>query len=336
MKRWFSFILLAAALSYLAAPSINAAGELPASNMVRRDAGSWAAVCSAMPGERVDCRAVFYVRGDRGYIARGQFSDGVDLQRVTALRQNGEDINASYYTTIERLDAGKKHFEIHFAPGWSDAKEVCLEIEYAVSLNEQAGTGEQDNRCAVELAAADGSALSGEEAYLHTYAFACYRAMAIPDTIKQSNPLTGACFSLYRDKERTRRVAFAAGRGGVYTACTGENCDHSRHTFLLKTPENGTLRLRGLGAGIYYLQETRAPKGCGVSADSLEIVLSENGTVTAGGVDVPEGMIKLIEPLKAEPKKEEESDPLAFYEKGCKVLSTVMAALLMARKQLFR
>ena len=95
-------------------------------------------------------------------------------------------------------------------------------------------------------------------------------------------------------------------------------------------------RLRGLGAGIYYLQETRAPKGCGISADSLEIVLSENGTVTAGGVDVPEAMIKLIEPLKAEPKKEEESDPLAFYEKGCKVLSTVMAALLIARKQLFR
>ena len=163
-----------------------------------------------------------------------------------------------------------------------------------------------------------------------------YRAVSIPEAVKQTNPLSGACFSLYRGRDREERMVFAAGRGGEYTACAGEDCRHSRHTCLLKTPENGTLRLRGLGAGTYYLQETRPPQGCAVSADMLEITVGENGEITVGGTLAADGVIRLVEQTGSEGKKETESDPLAFYEKGCRVLSAVLAALLMARRQLFR
>ena len=317
MKRWCICWLLAAALLRTAAPDVRAA------------------VLSAMPGERVECRAVFQVRGGGEYVARSRLSDGVELRDVAALRCDGERINASFYTTVERREAGEKQFEIHFAAGWAEAKEVDLEINYSVSLNDRAGTGELANRCAVELLTADGRPLCEEELFVSTGAFSLYRAVELPDSARRSNPLYGAGFSLYRDRERTRRMTFAESRSGEYTACAGDGCRHTRHTCLLKTPPNGTIRLQGLPAGTYYLQETRPPQGYGVTADALEIRIGEDGSVTSGGTRMPEGMIPLVERPRTEPKTERKKDPLAFYETGCKVLSTVLAALLMARRRLF-
>ena len=323
MKRLVCLFLAAAAVFAAALP-------------VRAASAEAEKIRSATPGERVDCRAVFRISGERGYVVRGRFSDGVDLQSVTALSQGGEPVNASFYTILERTEHNSRLFEIHLAPGWAERTETSLEIEYTVSLNDRAGLGERDNRCHIELTDADGTPVTDRETYVRTGAFACYRALAIPDSTKQANPVSGACFSLYRDREGTQRVAFAAGRGGVYTACTGENCRHTRHTCLIKTPENGTLQLRGLGAGTYYLQETRPPQGCTVTADRLEVVLGEDGSVTAGGVDMPEGVVRLIEQKKTETAKAAEDDPLAFYERGCRILSAALGALLMAHRRLFR
>ena len=336
MKRGLLPCLLAAGLLLCGTIPARAAERPACANRVCRNGGAWAEVCSATSGERIEGRAVFSARGDRGCVVRGSFSEGVELRSVTGLRQNGEPVNASYYTALERGDGADRRFEIHFAPGWASGGETELEIDYAVALNELAGTGERDNRCAVELSAPDGTPLASEEAFLRTFGFSFCRSVSIPDAVRPSNPVSGACFGLYLDPACTRRVTFAAGKNGVYTACTGEGCRHTRHTCLLKTPGSGTVRLCGLGAGTYYLQETRPPQGCAVTASALELVISEDGTIFAAGAIVPEGLLRLVERRAAERSQEAESDPLTFYEKGCRILSALLGALLMARRRLFR
>ena len=320
MKRSFLLLLTAAALLTLGAPAVHAAGPDE----------------SVMPGESVDCRAVFAAFGESGYVIRSFFSEGVELESVTALRCDGEAVNASYYTTLARSAAGRRSFEIHLAPDWNFAGRRRLEVEYTVRLNEKAAVNGSENRCAVLLVASDGTPVSEAETFLRTGSFSCYRAVAIPEAGRQANPLSGACFCLYRDREHTVRVAFSAQSGGVYTACAAESCTHTRHIYLLKTPENGTLCLRGLGEGTYYLREQRPPQGYAVTADSLEIVLDGEGRVTAGGVETPDGVVRLIEQGRAAPKTVRERDPLSFYEKGCRVLSAVLGTLVMARRRLFR
>ena len=54
------------------------------------------------------------------------------------------------------------------------------------------------------------------------------------------------------------------------------------------------------------------------------------------GAIVPEGLLRLVERRAAERSQEAESDPLTFYEKGCRILSALLGALLMARRRLFR
>ncbi len=332
MKRLVALLAAAVLTAFLSVGALAVSAD--AENSVRGAGGEWLPVCGAMPGGELRCRAVFAVRGDKSYTARGVFSPGVDCLSVTALRQDGQDINGSYYTVLTRREGGTETFEIHFAAGFA-GEDAQLEIEYTVRLNDRAGTGAGENRCAVELIAADGAVLRGEEAAIDTGGFACFRAVAIPDSARQSNPLSGACLSLYRDRELTERIAFTKQDGAVYVACEAENCPHTRHVCLLKTPENGVVTLRGLPAGTYYLHEVRSPQGYAAAADRVEIVLGADGSVTADGAALPDGTVRIIgQSARETVKKEKESDPLAFYTKGCRVLSSVMAALLLDRRRL--
>lgn len=335
MKRVFVIVLLLAALTSVSPPALAAHGPPAAENQVLDRAGEWAAQTDAMPGEEIACRAVFTVPGRAGYTARGVFSPGVECVLLTALRQNGQDVNASYYTAVTRHTPEGDAFEIHFAEGFSAAETVQLEIGYTVRLNASAAWGDGENSCAVTLLSAGGEELFGQAAQILTRGVYCYRGVAIPDAAKKSNPLSGACLSLYYDAEQTQRVAFVQTGAAVYMACTGTNCGHSRHDYLLKTPENGVVTIAGLREGTYYLCETMPPRGYSAAADNLALTVDADGRLAVDGTPVPDGMIQIVEQTVGETAAVEERDPLTFYENGCKVLSAVMAVLVLERKRLF-
>ena len=313
----------------LPAESARAAGWGTGENAVEGTDGNWCGVRSAMPGESVQCRAVFRVEGGREYVARSDFSEGVTLDTVGAPRQNGVPVNGSAYTVLTgREQTGG--FEIHFSALFASPGPVTLEILYAVRLGDNA---REENACAVRLEQ-DGGTCSGGSVIIKTFGFFVYRGVGIPESNKQSNPLPGACYSLYADSELTQRIAFVQGKDGGYLACAG-TCSHTRHAYLMRTGENGSVRIRGLPAGTYYLTESRTPEGHKTMAECTEIVLSEQGEITAGGVPCPEGRITLVEKLSDRSTGRSDADPLAFYIHGSRILSALLAVMVLLRKRLF-
>ena len=288
-----------------------------------------------MPGEEIACLAVFSARGGEGYIARGRLSPGLEFVEVTSIRQNGEPINASYCTVVTRWIDSENGFEIHFSPLFSQSEEeLRLEIEYGVRLTTDAAL-EEDAAASMELWDTQGGAITGEAAVIRCFDFSVYRGVSIPDKEKQSNPLPGVCFSLYRDSKGKNRVAFTEDPGRGYSACTASGCGHERHAYLLSSPENGLIQLQGLSEGTYYLREERTPQGYESTADMLEIVVSADGEISAGGVLLPDRMISLLEQSASLSVVPAANGLMTFYEIGCKVLATALAVLLALRRYLF-
>ena len=309
-----------------------AAGWGAGENSVMCPDGTWSSSRSAMPGETVTCRAVFRVEGGSEYIARSVFSEGTVLDAVLPPRQNGAAVNGSAYTVLTGKAVAGGGFEIHFSSSFSSTGPVTLEILYTVRLGDAAGPV---NGCAVVLEGKN-QHFNGREAVLRAYGFTVFRGIGIADSEKQINPLPGACYSLYRDAEMTDRIAFVPQKDGGYLACSGQECPHAHHAYLVRTGENGTAVLEGLPEGTYYLLECRTPEGYRSMADGLEVVVSAGGEITAGGVPRTEGKVELVERLTDKTKgSAAERDPLAFYIYGNRVLSVLLSVMVLFRKKLF-
>ena len=291
----------------------------------------WAADRDATPGEKLRCRALLTLKGGREYVIRSAFSPGVEFVELTALRCGGRAVNASAYTLLTGRFIPAGSFELRLSSRFCAEETADMEIEYAVSLTEAAG---ERSTCA--LTVGGGAEVETAPAEIHSHGFLLYRGVRIPEGGKQSNPLPGTCYCLYRDRELTDRAAFVAGSDGTYTVCAASCCGHKRHAYLLRTGENGTLRICGLEQGTYYLLESRTPEGHASMARGTELAVSSDGEIFAGGVPLTGGRLSLVESPAGALPSGEEKDPLAFYVLGSRVLSALLAAMLAAHRYLFR
>ena len=292
---------------------------------------TWNAERNAMPGEVVRCRAELTLEGGREYAVHSAFSPGVEFAELTALRCGGKAVNASSYTLLTGHFIPNGEFELRLSSRFADPGPVSLEVEYSVALTETAG---ECSTCG--LTVSGGTDSETADALIYSRGFRLYRGVSIPESEKQSNPLPGTCFCLYRDRGLLKRIAFTAGENGVYTACAMEHCGHRRHAYLLRTGENGTLYIRGLPEGTCYLLESRTPEGHVSMAQGMEINISAVGEITAGGAVLADSTLNLVEKPAGYTEPAEEKDPLLFYIYGSRVLSTLLAAMLAAHRYLFR
>jgi len=333
MKRFLAaFCVFIWLLPWVSVPC-RAAAPAEIENAVLDASGAWVPYTSAIPGEIVACRSSVTLLGGQEYVLRGMLSAGLTFDSVIAVEQNGKAVNASYFTLLTRRLSSQAAFEVHLSASFADPVSTVVTVLYTVKLNDAAVTGEEGNAFGMEVVDAGGEERRGEDARLRTYAASVYRAVTIPDSEKQSNPLRAVCFSLFYDSALKNRVAFRDAGGGSYLACVADDCQHTRHDYLLNTPENGLVRLQGLSEGVYYLQETRTPSGYKTMANALEIVVGEDGSVAASGAPCAEGVLSLVEQRVTDsPKSKETSDMVSFYEKGCRVMAAAVAVLVLVKR----
>ena len=316
----------------LGAPDCPAAsGPYRALNQVA-DHSAWTGETCAMPGETVECRTVFSLTGGREYVILTRFSPGVRFRALRSLRADGEAVNAAFFTLLTHGGAA----EIRLSSRFSSSPKADLEIMYEVSLGDKTVCLPEKNLCGLVLYGKDGDEMTGEDAAIDSCALSIFRGVAVAENGRQSNPLPGACFTLYRDSALSDRMPFLDKGECEYLACTGGDCAHPRHAYLLRTRLDGLLRLEGLKPGTYYLQESRTPEGYAPMARGTELVISPEGEITAGGVTVTGGILILSEPSSVSPAERETKDPLAFYTIGCRIFAWALALMLLERRRLFR
>lgn len=97
---------------------------------------------------------------------------------------------------------------------------------------------------------------------------------------EESNPLSGAKFTLSTDQEGTAKIQFVKTSDGTYLKTASGVTE-------IEVDSSGKLTLSGLDVGTYYLTETKAPGGYVKLATPKTIVITDNKTGADGTQDSP-------------------------------------------------
>ena len=171
------------------------------------------------------------------------------------------------------------------------------------------------------------TAASGSAA-VFAYGFSVFRGVRFADARVADHPLPSACFRLYYDAAAREPVAFREN-GGAYLACA-LGCGHTRHTYILRTAEDGYVRMAGLPAGTYYLQESRPPSGYGCAADMLRVTLTEDGALETDASEASGSTVLLLETAQ---ESLPENKTLTFYRRGCGVMAMLFTTVLCGKRR---
>ena len=333
MKRSWMLPVLLMYVCFLSVPVRAAGAENETANLLLSAAGERTERLDAMPGETLRCVSVFTAEGGKPCVAAGVLSDGLEFGTLLTLRSGGQTVNAAYYTLVTKNLPRGEAFRVVLSGLFAPAGPVRLEIEYTLRLNDRADPRAGESAFSVMLAGEDGAVLRGEPGRVCFSGFSVYRGIAIPEE-RKSNPVYGACFSLYRDPELTERMAFREVEEDVFLACTAAGCSHTRHEYLLRTRASGTVFVSGLPEGVYYLREIPRTRSAAPAAEGMEIVVTAEGEVFAGGMELRDGRLQLIDRLASETSGEEDDPVLTFYENGCKVMACLLGIMVLGKKRL--
>lgn len=295
---------------------------------VQTRAGDWAPSRSAMPGEELHFRATLTLRTGESWTVRSVFSPGVEFLALTAVRADGESVNASYYTLVTGARSKESAFALHLAARFSARESVCLTVEWTARLDDGCVTGAEGNRVFLTAVSESGQTAASGSAAVFAYGFSVFRGVRFADARVADHPLPSACFRLYYDAAAREPVAFREN-GGAYLACA-LGCGHTRHTYILRTAEDGYVRMAGLPAGTYYLQESRPPSGYGCAADMLRVTLTEDGALETDASEASGSTVLLLETAQ---ESLPEKKTLTFYRRGCGVMAMLFTTVLCGKRR---
>ena len=295
---------------------------------VQTRAGDWAASRSAMPGEELHFRASLMLRPGESWTVRSVFSTGMEFLSLTAVLAGGESVNASYYTLVTGARSPESAFALHLSARFSARESVCLTVEWTARLGDACASGVDGNAVFLMAESESGETVTSDKTEIYAYGFSVFRGVRFADVRVADHPLPSACFRLYYDVAEREPVAFRES-GEAYLACA-LNCAHTRHTYILRTAENGCVRIEGLPAGTYYLQESRPPSGYASAAEALPITITESGSVEAEGAERSGSTLLLLETAQ---EALPEDNTLAFYRRGCGVMVTLLTTVFCGKRR---
>ena len=295
---------------------------------VQTHAGDWATSRSAMPGEELHFRASLTLHTGESWTVRSAFSPGIEFLSLTAVRAGGESVNASYYTLVTGARSKESAFTLHLSAQFSARESVCLTVEWTARLGDACLTGAGGNSVSLIAESESGQTVTSGGAEVFAYGFSVFRGVRFADARVADHPLPSACFRLYYDAAAREPVAFREN-GDSYLACALD-CGHTRHTYILRTTEDGYVRIEGLPAGTYYLQESRPPSGYGCAADMLRVTLTEDGALETDAPEVSGSTLLLLETAQ---ESLPENKTLAFYRRGCGVMAVLFTTVLCGKRR---
>ena len=215
--------------------------------------------------------------GVENYILHDKMDSGLTFNNDLTVKVDDTDIPEDK-RTITYDNADKCIFEIKFDDNYLNSlfsdtkKELNITVEYTAKLNKNAVS---ENHNKAELIYGDNNKIESETK-------TCTYTIPVFKYTGTDTPLEGAVFTLSKDKDGfdLYKLVFVENKDdyAVYRLKTDEDSEASC-VDNIKTGTTGKFKITGLGSGVYYLKETKAPNGYNVLKNSKKIVISENGGI---------------------------------------------------------
>lgn len=189
--------------------------------------------------------------GAQNYVFHDKMEDGLTFGRVTKITWKGSDVSEDQYTVKTESLSDDCTFEVVFKQEFCDGLAANDEvvIEYTASLNEDAKIGVPGNVNESYLTYGDNNKTEVSKTTTYTWDMSVLKY----GNGDESNLLAGAQFKLL-NKTKDKAAKFDENKKFV------EWVDVENGT-VLTTDEDGSIKVVGLDADTYYLDEIEPPKG---------------------------------------------------------------------------
>lgn len=239
--------------------------------------------------------------GAQNYVLHDKMTEGltfnensvnVSLRKKTTNADETLDANTDYnveITNLENTDP-KCTFHINFTKGLCDGLEAddTITVTYSAVLNEKAVIGNVDkntNKTWLKYGENNDLETTHRTTDTKTFEMNVFKFYIDKNDSNTEKGLAGATFKLTKDSKDAENISFVktsneTATNDVYrVAKKGE----AGTVTTITSPDSGKFKIQGLGAGTYYLTETKQPSGYNKLSGPVTVVINDNGEIFVNG-----------------------------------------------------
>lgn len=222
-------------------------------------------------GQEIEFKATITVKyNPKNYVLHDKMDNGLTFKEVTSVKVGDDEVDKAYYTVkTTELHDEECTFEISFKDDYLKDLPTGTEIvvTYTAFLNENAVIAGDGNVNTAQLEYQNKDQFTEEDTTTtYTYEFDLVK------TDDEGNLLSDAEFNLYDQESGGTAIEFVKVTGTAYRVALSTE---SNKTDTIVIPEGGTVKISGLDAQKYYLEETKAPAGYNPLSERKEVDLSD-------------------------------------------------------------
>lgn len=234
--------------------------------------------------------------GAQNYVLHDKMTEGLTFngRGNVKVKKGGTTVDSSEYSLKEySLNTNEITddctFEIEFTKEFCDKliANDTITVTYSATLNEKAVIGNVDkntidkNANETWLKYGDSQTTQHKTTTTKTFEMNVFKFYKDKNGSNTENGLAGATFKLTKDSQEAKNISFVktsneTATDDVYRVA---KADETGAVTTITSPDSGKFKIQGLGAGTYYLTETKQPAGYNKLANAIKVVITNDGHV---------------------------------------------------------
>lgn len=227
--------------------------------------------------------------GAQNYVLHDKMTDGLTFNNKVEVKKGESPVATSDYTLKTSDFTDDCTFEIVFGQPFCDdlQKDEKITVTYSAVLNKKAEIGNVDknmNETWLKYGENNNLETTHPTTYTKTFEMNVFKFYEDKNNSNAEKGLPGATFKLTKDSKDAENISFVktsdeTATDDVYrVAKKGE----AGTVTTITSPDSGKFKIQGLGAGTYYLTETKQPAGYNKLSGPVTVVIDETGLVKVG------------------------------------------------------
>ena len=221
--------------------------------------------------------------GAQNYVLHDKMTDGLTFNNKVEVKKGESPVATSYYTLKTSDFNDDCTFEIVFGQTFCDdlQKDEKITVTYSATLNENAVIAGKGNENETWLKYGDSQNTQHKTTTTKTFEMNVFKFYKDKKNSDKETGLAGATFKLTKDSQDAVNIGFVKTSNETATddvyrvAKRGETGTVATIT----SPKSGKFTIQGLGAGTYYLTETKQPDGYNKLSGPVTVVIDKDGKV---------------------------------------------------------
>ena len=246
--------------------------------------GTYGTSNNASIGDTVNFKTTITAQpGAQNYVLHDKMTDGLTFNNKVEVKKGESPVATSDYTLKTSGFTDDCTFEIEFKQNFCDtliANDI-ITVTYSATLNENAVIAGEGNKNETWLKYGDSQSTQPVTTNTKTFEMNVFKFYEDKNNSNAEKGLAGAIFKLTKGSQDAENIGFVktsnvTATDDVYRVAKK---DETGTVTTITSPKSGKFTIQGLGAGTYYLTETKQPDGYNKLSGPVTVVIDKDGKV---------------------------------------------------------